>query len=191
MAITLSTVAAETGSYWSQAVVLAVVGVGITFLVYGAVALIVKADDAGLALARNLRPASSLLGLRKLGDGTPSRADRLTAMASRPLGRALVMGMPGFLKLLGAVGTAAMLWVGGGILVHGLAQFGQTALEHLIHGASTIVGHTVPAVASGAAEWATGAAAAGLLGLAIGLAMIPLVNLATSLVARMRSRPKT
>ncbi len=51
MAIVLSTVAAETSSFWMQAAVLAVVGAGITGLVYGAVALIVKADDVGLSLA--------------------------------------------------------------------------------------------------------------------------------------------
>ncbi len=51
MAITLA--ALPEGSVWMKAVVLAIVGIGITVAVYGAVALIVKADDVGLVLARS------------------------------------------------------------------------------------------------------------------------------------------
>src|SRR3712207_6401883 len=72
MAITLAAIPAA--SLLRQAVVLAVVGIGITVAVYGCVALIVKTDDAGVALARS-------------GSG-PLRA----------VGRAIVAGMPPFLK---------------------------------------------------------------------------------------------
>jgi len=149
MAITLSTVAAETSSFWSQALILAVVGTGITLVVYGAVALIVKADDAGVALARH-----PLTG---------------------PIGRALVFGMPYFLKLLSVVGTAAMLWVGGGIIIHGLEEFGVTAPGHAIHDAAVAAGHAVPAL-GGLVEWFVSAAAAGVFGLALGALLIPLVH---------------
>ena len=74
------------------------VAIGITVAVYGAVALIVKADDVGVALAKN--------------DGASA-----TGSMSRAFGRALVLGMPGFLTFLSAAGTAAMIWVGGGIIV--------------------------------------------------------------------------
>ena len=87
-----------------QAAALAVVGLAITVGVYGVVALIVKMDDIGLHLAKH-------------------RARML-----RGLGRGLVKGMPVTLTLLTQVGTAAMLWVGGGIIVHGLEQFGVTGV---------------------------------------------------------------
>ena len=96
MAITLAALPA--GSIWKQALVLAVVAIGITVAVYGVVALIVKADDVGMALAR--RDGASAIG--------------------RALGRGIVRGMPVLLKFLSVVGTAAMIWVGGGIILHGL-----------------------------------------------------------------------
>src|SRR6476620_267234 len=86
MAITLETVSDE--SILMQALVLALVGIGITAAVYGVVALIVKADDVGVALAKNDRGS-------------------ITGGVSRAFGRALVLGMPSFLTFLGAAGTAA------------------------------------------------------------------------------------
>jgi predicted DNA repair protein MutK len=144
----------------TRAVVLALVGIGITFGVYGAVALIVKADDVGVALARR-------------GPGPVTRA----------IGRGLVRGMPGFLRLLALVGTAAMIWVGGGIIVHGLATFGFAWPEHLIHDAAEAAIHAVP-VAPGFVGWLVGAAGAGVVGLAVGLALIPLVSAVLAPLAR-------
>lgn len=175
MAITLSTVAAETASFWSQAMILAVVGTGITVLVYGAVALIVKADDAGLALARNDRPVSSLLGLRVPATGAPSGADRVLRPLTRGLGGGLVHGMPVFLKALALVGTAAMLWVGGGIIVHGLEGYGVSGIGHAIQNAAAAAGRAVP-IGAAVAEWLVAAAASGLFGLALGAVLIPLVH---------------
>lgn len=151
MAITLAGL--PPGSFWMQAVVLALVGIAITVVVYGGVALIVKADDIGLALAR-----------RENG----------TAL-SRGFGRLLVRAMPGFLKVLGIVGTAAMIWVGGGIIVHGLASYGYAGIEHIIHAASEKAGHAVPAV-SGALEWVVTAAGSGVIGLALGFVLIPVAG---------------
>lgn len=145
MAITLATV--STSSFAMQALVLAVVGIGITVAVYGAVAIIVKADDAGMAMARN-------------GAG-PVRA----------IGRGIVTGMPAFLKLLAVVGTAAMLWVGGGIVIHGLEEFGLHAIGGVLHAAEH-VGQAI-AVAPAFFGWLAGAAASGLFGLALGAALIP------------------
>jgi len=150
MAITLGTV--EDAGFVVQAVVLAVVGVGITALVYGGVALIVKADDAGLALSRTRH--------------APLRA----------IGRGLVVGMPPFLRVLGAVGTAAMVWVGGGILLHGLEVLGWPAPAHAAHRLAAAAGDTLPVGRAGA-EWLVGAVVSGVLGLLAGAAMLPLAKL--------------
>jgi predicted DNA repair protein MutK len=150
MAIALATL--PVAGLAMQATVLAVVAVGITAGVYGAVALIVKADDLGLHLAR--------AGRTGLG---------------RAFGRALVKGMPGFLKTLSVVGTAAMVWVGGGIVLHGAEEFGFTAIPHALHHAAEVAAHSVP-FAQGFVEWLVTAAGSGVAGLVIGFAIIPFVG---------------
>ena len=152
MAITLAAV--PQAGLWTQTLVLGLVGIVITVAVYGVVALIVKADDAGVALAKN-KKASAMGAL------------------SRALGRALVFGMPGFLTFLSAAGTAAMIWVGGGIIVHGLEAYGLHALPHAVDHAAEAAAHALPLVA-GAAEWSVTAALSGVLGLVVGAAAIPL-----------------
>ena len=127
------------------------VAVIITAIVYGVVALIVKMDD---------------IGLRMVQTGN-ARAERT--------GRALVNAMPKVLALLSTVGTVAMLWVGGGIVVHGLEGFGVTAVGHAIHEAAVAAGHAVPAAGT-AVEWLVGAAGSGLFGLLLGALLIPLVH---------------
>ncbi|MEM6729992.1 MAG: DUF808 domain-containing protein [Myxococcota bacterium] len=135
----------------TQALVLALVAVGITAAVYGAVALIVKADDLGVAMAKS-------------GNS-----------AARAFGRGIVKIMPVFLKTLTVVGTAAMVWVGGGIVVHGLAHYGLDAIEHLIHDVAHAAGQATP-VGGGAVEWVVTATGSGLVGLICGAAVIPLVS---------------
>jgi uncharacterized protein len=154
MAITLAAVPYST--IWTQALVLLLVGIGITVAVYGVVALIVKADDAGVALASN------------------QKATAMGAM-SRWLGRALVYGMPGFLTFISIAGTAAMIWVGGGIIVHGLEHYGLTAIGDFIHAAGHVVGHALPAI-GGLLDWIVTAALSGVLGLVIGALAIPLTG---------------
>ncbi len=154
MAITLAAVP-ESG-FWTQGAVLAVVGIGITLGVYGAVALIVKADDAGVALAGN--PSSSVLGSMLRG-----------------LGRGLVLGMPVVLKALAVIGTAAMIWVGGGIIVHTLELHGLPALGHAIHGAADAVANGAPAL-GGILGWLVSAAGAGIVGLMVGALLIPVTE---------------
>lgn len=175
MAITLSTVAEESSSFWNQALILALVGTLITLVVYGAVALIVKADDVGVALATNEAPASSILGLRSVGTAQPGGADRGLRPVTKAIGRGLVKGMPVFLKLLSVVGMAAMLWVGGGIIIHGLEGYGVPAIGHAIHHVAEVVAHAVPAIA-GVLEWLVTAALSGLFGLVLGALLIPLVH---------------
>ncbi|MHB0672707.1 DUF808 family protein, partial [Roseomonas mucosa] len=172
MALTLASL--TTDSVVAQAAILAVVGLGLTALVYGGVALIVKADDVGVALAANPRPVTSLLGLRRLPETRePSGADHALAPVTQAIGRGLVRGMPPFLRLLGIVGTAAMLWVGGGILLHGMETFGLALPEHWVEAAAHAVAALVPAVTAAAASWMVTAALSGLLGLAVGSLLIP------------------
>lgn len=155
MAITLAAIPAD-DSLWTKGAILAVVGLGITVIVYGSVALIVKADDAGVWLAAN---------------ESPSVFGRLT----RALGRGIVIGMPVFLKILAVIGTAAMVWVGGGIIVHGLEVYGLTAIGHAIYGLAAATAQALPAI-GGFAEWLVGAAGSGLVGLVVGAALIPITS---------------
>jgi predicted DNA repair protein MutK len=158
MAITLAALPA--GSILKQAVVLAVVAIVITVAVYGLVALIVKADDAGVALARN---------------------DNVSAIASigRGLGHALVRGMPIFLIFLSAVGTAAMIWVGGGIILHGIEVYGPPSIRHGVHAATDAAAHALPAV-GGLLKWIVEAAISGVIGLVVGAASIPVIGYAVA-----------
>lgn len=154
MAITLAAI--PDGGFLTRALVLAFVGIGITFVVYGVVALIVKADDVGIALAGN-KSASAAGGV------------------IRAVGRSLVFGMPYFLVILSAVGTAAMIWVGGGIIVHGLEAYGLTSIGHAIHTVAETGAHALMPVA-GMVEWIITAAGYGIVGLLVGAALIPLVG---------------
>lgn len=182
MALTLASL--TTGSVVTQALILALVGVGVTLLVYGFVAIIVKADDAGVALAGNALPASTLLGLRDPAPGAvPSGADRALRPVTRGFGRGLVLGMPAFLAVLAVVGTAAMLWVGGGIVLHGLETFGLTAPGHLVHDAASRMAGAVPSLA-GVVEWLTTAVLSGLVGLVLGAVAIPVVHSVVTPIAR-------
>ncbi|KIN60791.1 DUF808 domain containing protein [Sulfitobacter noctilucae] len=149
--MTIALSAIPTSTFWMEAATLAAVAVMITVAVYGSVAIIVKMDDLGLVMANKGR-----LGL------------------TRTLGRAIVRGMPGFLKLLTIVGTAAMLWVGGSIIVHGLEELGLGTLGHWIHDAAYAVAHMVPPAIEGATEWVAKAAMDGVFGLALGLLLIPI-----------------
>ena len=142
MAISLAEVTMP--SFWGKALVLAIVGILVTVMVYGAVALIVKADDAGVFLALKAKTS-----------------------AGRAFGRGLVSGMPKFLEWLSLLGMVAMLWVGGGIILHGLGDFGLGALPHAIHGFAAAIGAVMGPLA-GITTWLIDAIIAGILGLAVG-----------------------
>lgn len=150
MAIALSELPAD-GAFFVRAAALALVAIGVTVGVYGGVALIVKMDDVGLYLA-------------KTGNG-----------ALEVLGRWLVKGMPLVMGLLSVVGTAAMLWVGGSIIVHGLHDLGVHHPYKDIHHLAELAAHAAPA-GSGLVEWAVTAGCDGVLGLAYGLLLIPLAT---------------
>jgi len=122
----------------------------------GVVAFIVKADDMGVALANN--DGSSIAGVM-----------------SRMLGRALVLGMPGFLTFLGAIGTAAMIWVGGSIIVHGLEAYNLHAVSDVIGSVAEAGARALPLVA-GALRWTVETVLSGVIGLLIGGMSIPVIG---------------
>ena len=139
-------------SIGTQAVALALVGIAITIGVYGLVAAIVKMDDIGLHLARR------------------------EGQAAQAIGRGLVKAMPLVLRVLAVVGTAAMVWVGGGIIVHGMEEFGLTTLPHLIHDTAHHVGEAMP-VAGGAVAWIVGAIGSAIVGLIVGSMIVGALHL--------------
>lgn len=160
MTIALATIPAG-DSIWMKALILAVVAVGITIAVYGFVALIVKADDLGLHLAR--------------GRG-----------AVAALGRGIVHLMPGFMRVLTVVGTAAMIWVGGQIVVHGLHELGQHQPYEWVKHMAGVAALALPA-APGLAAWAVTAFFDGILGLMLGFLLIPLAkHLVSPMIGAMR-----
>lgn len=150
--MTISLAAIPESGFWMEAATLAVVAVGITVAVYGSVALIVKADDVGLYMARNGR-----LGL------------------TRSVGRGIVNAMPTLMKLLMIIGTAAMIWVGGSIIVHGLHELGWHFPYEIIHHAAEVAAHAVPQMA-GMVNWAVTAGLDGVIGLFLGVLLIPLAT---------------
>jgi predicted DNA repair protein MutK len=141
MAISLASITSP--GILTQAIVLFAVAVLVTAGVYGVVAIIVKADDFGLYLAQR--------------GGTITTA----------IGQAIVYGMPPFLKMLGVVGLVAMLWVGGGIIIHGLHAYGIDRPEHVVQVIGDAARATIPPV-GGLLAWLAGAITSAILGLFIG-----------------------
>lgn len=130
-----------------RAVVLAIVAVVITLGVYGTVALIVKMDDVGLHLSQ-----------------------RASALA-RAVGHGLVRSMPVLLRALSIIGTAAMLWVGGGIFSHGLEEFGLGVVPHTVHAIAVAAGAAVPG-AQGVVQWVVEAIGSAVVGLVVGAIIV-------------------
>ncbi|MBA2920679.1 DUF808 family protein [Sphingomonas sp. MAH-20] len=127
----------------TQSGALAIVALAITVAVYGVVGLIVKMDDIGLHLAQ--RQASGV----------------------RAIGRGLVHAMPRVMSGLSAIGVAAMIWVGGGILVHGIEALGLGAIPHALHSMAESAAEAVP-FAHGLVGWTVTALGSGLGGLVVG-----------------------
>ena len=142
MAIALAEVSGE--PLLSRALILALVAVVITVAVYGTVALIVKMDDIGLHLV-----------------------ETRTSKAAQKFGRFLLHAMPRLMNLLSAVGTAAMLWVGGGIVLHGLHELGLHGLPEIAHAIQHAVEHATGAL-GGVLGWLSYAGLSALLGLVLG-----------------------
>jgi predicted DNA repair protein MutK len=133
----------------ARAVILAVVALLITVVVYGVVALIVKMDDVGLGL---------------VNDASSSR---------QRLGHLLVVGMPKVLQALSVVGTAAMLWVGGHILLVGADELGWHAPYDLVHDLEDAV-DGVGGI-GGVLAWLANTVASAAVGFAVGCAVVGVV----------------
>ncbi|WP_118858225.1 DUF808 domain-containing protein [Sphingomonas mesophila] len=140
MAISLAAI--DIPDFWPRAFALALVAIAVTVGVYGTVALIVKLDDIGLHLAER------------------------SSAAARKIGRGMVRAVPKLLSFLSTVGIAAMLWVGGGILLHGFEELHVTPYPAMLH-------HWIEEVAhgNGLLEWALLALAGAALGFVIGSAI--------------------
>jgi len=135
----------------SRALILVVVALAITAMVYGVVALIVKMDDVGVRIART-------------GDG-----------AAASLGRGLVRAMPVVMSVLSTVGIAAMLWVGGHILLVGLDDLGVSAPYDAVHHLEDDVHDALGAV-GGIGAWLTNTAASAALGLLVGAIVVAVAH---------------
>ena len=151
MTIALAEIPAD--NLWLQGITLAIVGIAITLAVYGTVALIVKMDDLGLFMAARGRLS-----------------------ATRAFGRGLVLGMPVLMSVLSTVGTAAMLWVGGSIILHGADVLGWGWLYDQIHHIAEAAAQLTPSGFYGFVEWVVTAFFDGVFGLILGIALIPLAT---------------
>lgn len=144
MVIALNEVSDE--PFLSRAVILAVVAVAITALVYGAVGLIVKMDDIGLHLAKK------------------------SSTVAQKVGRALVIAMPIFLRVLASVGIVAMLWVGGHILLVGVDDLGwHWPYEHVHHWEEQAGG--------GALGWLINTGCSAVIGVVVGAIVVAVMHL--------------
>lgn len=149
MVIALNEVADQ--SFWPRLVILVVVAIVITAAVYGVVGLIVKMDDVGLSLAQR------------------------TSRVAQKVGRGLVSAMPKILAALSAIGTVAMLWVGGHILLVGTDDVGWHAPYGLVHHAEEFVHHAVEGVGALLA-WLTNTAVSAVVGLVVGTIVVGIMH---------------
>ena len=156
MVISLNEVASE--PLLSRAIILILVALAITALVYGVVALIVKMDDVGLNLAAR-------------GNGVASR-----------LGRGMVAAMPKVLTTLSTVGIAAMIWVGGHILLLGLHDLSEMLGWHVlalpyewVHHAEEAV-HGATGALGGILGWVTNTIGSAILGLIVGAIVVAVLH---------------
>jgi predicted DNA repair protein MutK len=84
--------------------------------------------------------------------------------------------MPVVMSVLGVVGTAAMLWVGGGLIVHGLHEFHWDLIPGTIHHLAEGAAHAVPAIGP-VIDWLVNAIGAGIVGLVIGSIIVAVLHL--------------
>jgi uncharacterized protein len=137
--------------FFSRAAILVVVSFAITALVYGVVGLIVKMDDVGLGLAQRSSAGSQRVGL------------------------ALVRAMPRVLSVLSTVGIAAMIWVGGHILLVGVDDLGWTAPYEFVHHLEEMAHDALESI-GGAVAWIVNTLASAFVGLIVGLIVVGVMH---------------
>ena len=159
MLVSLAGLSNETGIM--RVAVLVAVAFFMTFFVYGLVALLVKADDFGLHLAKEaVRPE----------DNRPGPVDNL--------GRTIVRVMPHVFNVIGIVGTVAMLWVGGHLVIENLAEVGVPVFHHLLETAE----HAVSAAGS-FVTWLVETLLSGIFGVVLG-AVVAWIVVGISMLGR-------
>ena len=157
MLISLAGLDPEMG-IWMTLAVLAVIAVVMTGVVYGAVALLVKIDDVGLKMAKN-----------------PDRRVRHT-------GTRIVRSMPAVFRVISVVGTVAMLWVGGHLVLANLGEVGVAFTADLLHG----VEHALEPL-GGFVVWLGDTVVSAIGGIIVGLVIVGVVLL----IGRLRGRTPT
>ena len=164
MVISLNEVASE--PIFSRAIILVIVAIGITILVYGVVALLIRMDDIGLKLA-----ARESAGAQKFG-------------------QFLVAAMPKVLQVISVVGTVAMLWVGGHIILVGLHELGWHPIYNFVHHAAEAAAHAVPALAA-AVAWIVNTFFSAVLGLVWGAVVVLVIEGVKALTGRGKDKLTT
>ena len=154
MLISLASLDADFG-IWMTLGALVVIGLGMTLLVYGAVALLVKIDDIGLGMAQ-----SSVRGVRSTGER-------------------IVRSMPAVFRIISIIGTVAMLWVGGHLVIANLAETFWEGPYNLLHAATHAIESLGPVVV-----WLVDTALSGLFGLVYGLVIAGIVFAVMRVVKR-------
>lgn len=146
--------------------VLIAVAFFMTFFVYGLVALLVKADDFGLHLAKDaIKPE----------DNRPGPVDNV--------GRTIVRVMPHIFNVIGVVGTVAMLWVGGHLVIENLAEVGVPIFHHILE----VAEHAVSA-AGGFVTWLVETLLSGVFGVILGAVIAWIVVGSSTFVRRARTK---
>lgn len=149
MVISLNEVAQE--AFLKRLAIMVIVALVMTVTVYGVVAVLVKADDLGLKI-------------------TSHRKNSL-------IGRGLVKGMPYVLEAISVIGTAAMLWVGGHILLDGASKVGFALPYELVHAAEHWVESVAPHALSPALVWCTETLCSAVAGFLVGSVILLIVSL--------------
>ena len=164
MLVSMAGLGGETGIM--RVAVLIAVAFFMTFFVYGLVALLVKADDFGLHLAKDaIKPE----------DNRPGPVDNV--------GRTIVRVMPHVFNAIGVVGTVAMLWVGGHLVIANLAEVGAPIFHHILE----VAEHAV-APAGGFVTWLVETLLSGIFGVILGAIIAWIVVGASALVRRARTK---
>ena len=164
MLVSMAGLSNETGMM--RVAVLIAVAFFMTFFVYGLVALLVKADDFGLRLAKDaIKPE----------DNRPGPVDNV--------GRTIVRVMPHIFSVIGVVGTVAMLWVGGHLVIENLAEVGVPVFHHILE----VAEHAVSG-AGGFVTWLVETLLSGIFGVILGAVIAWIVVGVSVLVRRARTK---
>ena len=164
MLVSMAGLSNESGAM--RVAVLVAVAFFMTFFVYGLVALLVKADDFGLHLAKDaIKPE----------DNRPGPVDNV--------GRTIVRVMPHVFNAIGVVGTVAMLWVGGHLVIENLAKVGVPVFHHILEAAE----HAV-AGAGGFVTWLVETLLSGIFGVVLGAVIAWIVVGVSAAVRKARAK---